>query len=369
MHLSRLRLSDFRNFEEQRLEIPPPGAAVTGDNGQGKSNLLEAIYYLEVFRSFRGAPDDQLIRFGAEVFRIEGRLASQDGAESSLSAAFQRQGRRKKVIVDGVEPERVSDAVGRLGAVLFSPSDLEIVSGPPGQRRRFLDIVLSLSVQGYLAVLQRYRQVLARRNAALREGAPAPVVSAWNRGLVSHGAVLTVARAGWVRGQAEEFAASYARVSGGESGEMRYRASLGEGSADATLAEVEEKFRQQLLERAGQEASRGATVVGPHRDDLAISCGERDLRTFGSGGQRRTAAVALRMVEAETVKRARGLEPLVLLDDVFAELDPGRSERLLAWIEEGSGQVIATAPKPGDFEPRKGGLPRFSVSAGVLREL
>ncbi|HEX2095528.1 MAG TPA: AAA family ATPase, partial [Longimicrobiaceae bacterium] len=150
MHLARLSLRNFRNLEEQTLEFPPAGVALIGDNGQGKTNLLEAIYYLEIFRSFRGAPDEQLVRFGEEFFRVEGRMLGADGSKREIAAAFERRGRRKKVTVNHAEPERLGDAIGGVGAVIFSPSDVEVVAGSPAGRRRFLDIVLSLAVPGYL---------------------------------------------------------------------------------------------------------------------------------------------------------------------------------------------------------------------------
>jgi DNA replication and repair protein RecF len=136
LHLHRLHLRNYRNFAEQVLEFPAQGAAIVGDNGQGKTNLLEAIYYLEIFRSFRGAPDEQLVRFGEEVFRVEGRLADDEGRERSVSAAFDRRARKKKVAVNGAEPDRLGDALGQVGAVIFSPSDVELVAGGPGARRR-----------------------------------------------------------------------------------------------------------------------------------------------------------------------------------------------------------------------------------------
>jgi DNA replication and repair protein RecF len=143
--LRRLTLSHFRNFTELALDVPPEGAALVGDNGQGKTNLLEAVYYLEIFRSFRGAPDEQLVRFGEDVFRVEAGLDDGRGGERVVAAAFDRRTRRKKVTADGAEPERLGDALGSVGAVIFSPGDVELVAGGPGSRRRFLDIVLSLS--------------------------------------------------------------------------------------------------------------------------------------------------------------------------------------------------------------------------------
>jgi DNA replication and repair protein RecF len=372
MHLASLQLRDFRNLEEQRLSFPPQGVAIIGDNGQGKTNLLEAIYYLEIFRSFRGAPDEQLVRFGGEVFRAEGAVEGGD-MPVSIAAAFDRRRRKKKVTLDGAEPERLGDALGRLGAVVFSPSDVLLVAGSPSLRRRYLDIVLSLAVPSYLGALQRFRQALAQRNALLRQGAPVAQVTAWDDGLVAWGSRVTATRAHWVGEHAADFARHYAEIAGGAAGRLEYEVSIGEANADD---ELRERYRRELRRVADREARRGMTLIGPHRDDLAVSAqgaaggGCIDLRVFGSGGQQRTAAVALRMIEADTIQATRGRDPILLLDDVFAELDPGRSRRILEWIErEEAGQVILTAPKPADFELRGGTLARWRISAGRIQEL
>jgi DNA replication and repair protein RecF len=373
LFLSRLHLRNYRNFGEQVLELPPQGAAIVGDNGQGKTNLLEAVYYLEIFRSFRGAPDEQLVRFGEDVFRIEGRMEDAEGRTRSVSAAFDRRGRKKKVAVNNGEPERLGDALGQVGAVIFSPGDVELVSGGPGGRRRFLDIVLSLAEPGYLLALQRYRQALFQRNTLLRQGSPRALVELWDEGLVASGSRVAAARAAWVAERAESFSVHYARVAGGQPGQMAYAASAPELGEAASPAEVAAAFGTALARSADREQRRGMTLVGPHRDDLRFTVtgaegGALELRTYGSGGQQRTAAIALRMVEAETIHAVRGREPIILLDDVFAELDPGRSQRIVDWIEneEGGGQVILTSPKPTDFELRGQILPRWGIRDGVV---
>ena len=177
MRLSRLALRHFRNLANQELELPAEGVALIGDNAQGKSNFLEAIYYLETFRSFRGARDEQLVGFGEDVFRVVGTgtcEGSGEGVDVEVAAAFERRGKKKKVTVDGREAERLGAALGKLSAVIFSPADVELVSGGPKERRKFLDIVLSLNEPGYLGALQDYRKVLERRNmqAALRRVVP-----------------------------------------------------------------------------------------------------------------------------------------------------------------------------------------------------
>jgi DNA replication and repair protein RecF len=393
--LVSLHLRNFRNFEDQRLAIPPEGLALVGDNGQGKTNLLEAIYYLQIFRSFRGAPDEQLVRFGETVFRVAGRVESPSGARD-VAAGYDRRGRVKRVTVDGAEPPRLGDAIGRVPAVIFSPSDVGIVAGSPSERRRYLDILLSLAEPGYLAALQRYRQVLSRRNSLLRAGAPGAEVAAWDPGLASSGARIVDARARWVAGHREPFADRVLRIAGGSAGLLEYEGSVdlpaadqpdggggpgadgpgGSGARERT-ARIEAAFLSQLEGVREREVRRGITLVGPHRDDLRIR-GERestpgewvDVRTFGSGGQQRTAAVALRMIEADTLRAAFGEEPIILLDDVFAELDPGRSERILSWVrEEEGGQVILTAPKPTDLERRGVAVTPWTIRQGVVSPL
>jgi DNA replication and repair protein RecF len=186
--LQRLRLRNFRNFEDEVIDFPERGAALIGDNGQGKTNLLEAVYYLEIFRSFRGARDEQLITFGCGHFRVEAHLsAGAGGEEVEVAAGYAREGRQKKVTVDGREPERVAEAIGRVGAIVFTGSDVEIVAGGPGARRRFLDIILSLVEPGYVTALKRYRQILSQRNGLLRDDAGPTELEAWNAGLVDAG--------------------------------------------------------------------------------------------------------------------------------------------------------------------------------------
>jgi len=372
LFLSRLHLRDYRNFADQVLELPPQGVAIIGDNGQGKTNLLEAIYYLEIFRSFRGAADEQVVRFGAEVFRVEGVLRGPAGEERTVAAAFDRRRHRKKVTLSGAEPERLTDALGQVGAVIFSPSDVELVAGGPGGRRRFLDIVLSLAEPGYVAALQRYRQALHQRNALLRQGAQAPLVEAWDPPLIAAGSRVAEARARWVAERAPGFGRHYARVSGGQPGALELVPSIDLAGESPGTAEVAAAFRDALARSSERERRRGMTLVGPHRDDLRFTGlgpeGQTlDLRTFGSGGQQRTAAIALRMVEAETIQDTRGRESLILLDDVFAELDPGRAQRILEWIDgEQEAQVILTSPKPTEVAIHGHSLPRWTMRAGSV---
>lgn len=371
VRLSELSLRHFRNLGVQDLQIPEEGLALVGENAHGKSNLLEAIYYLETLRSFRGARDDQLVAFGQDVFRIVGTMEDARGSDATLrvAAAFQRAGRRKKVTLSGDEPPRLGDALGHLGAVIFSPADIAVVNDGPSERRRFLDIVLSLNTDGYLEALQRYRHVLAQRNAALRENRGQSMVRIWDRHLVEFGARVVEGRRRWLRDRGPLFSRYYAEVSGGQAATLEYRPGFAlEGATDGE--EVETALCRALEASSSREFRTGTTVVGPHRDEVRFYLeGERelDVREFGSGGQRRTVALALRLAEAATIREVRGREPVILLDDVFAELDAGRSERILDLMErEETGQVILTAPKESDVRFRSDALPRWHIRCGQI---
>jgi len=408
--LKRLVLRGFRNLEDAELDFPSEGIAIVGENAQGKSNLLEAIHYLEIFRSFRGSRDTRLIRFGDPLFRVEGQLEraplrkpsdapfdapseAPSGAPSGdsvegpsaaplrVAAAVQRSGEpRKRVTVDGLPPSRLGDALGSVGTVLFTPDDVRLVSDEPEGRRRFLDVLLSVNVPGYLAALLRYRQILAQRNAALRDLAPPTSIQLWDGMLADVGGQVAEARASWLMEQAQPFRQIYAAISGGEVAEISYDPGIPLGDSFpaaeggvATGAHWRDALRAALEDGLEGDRRRGSTRAGPHRDDLRIELcpsdgAPRDLRDYGSGGQRRTAALALRILEGETIRARTGSPPILLLDDVFAELDAPRSEGLMTQLEQAArGQVILTAPKASDLRFRVAELPQWGILAGQLR--
>ncbi len=362
-HVDRLAVRDFRNLAPLDVALPADGLALVGENGHGKTNFLEAIYYLQILRSFRGARDVDLVRFGAPGFHIAATLG--DVTARELSVGFQRQTRRKKAMIDGGEPLKLADAIGAFPAVIFSPADAELVAGAPSERRRFLDVMLSLTSRPYLSALQRYRAALARRNAALREtagGRANSAIDVWEPALAEAGAILGRSRRTWVRTHADAFASLCSAI--GEQGQsaLRYVTAL-----DCDDGEIEQGLLEAFARRRTLDVQRGMTHAGPHRDDLELTLDGRDLRTFGSAGQQRTAAIALRLLEASTLRAAAGAEPIVLLDDPFAELDQRRTAHILQLLQgDGRGQTILAVPRATDIPADLTRLDRWRVRDGQL---
>jgi DNA replication and repair protein RecF len=370
--LDSLVVQDFRNLERVELAPPPEGFVVVGENGHGKTNLLEAIYYLELLRSMRGARDQDLVRFGAPGFHVAARLSRPSGARGEATRAeigvgFVRQGKKKRARLDGAEPPRLSDALGALPSVILSPADVSLVGGSPAERRRYLDVMLALSSRRYLTALQQYRGALARRNAALRDvartGSGDARVSVWEPALAEHGAVLWEARVSWADRVAAEFAERCQAI--GERGAVRLRYATTLAPKGRPTAEV---LADAMAAQRAHDVRRGVTHTGPHRDDLALTLDGRELRLFGSAGQQRTAAIALRMLEAETLRERAGAPPLFLMDDPFAELDSRRSRRILELLGEGGmGQVVLTVPRAADIPSELTWLERWKIENGELR--
>ncbi len=361
IRLASLALRDFRNVARLDLPLPDEGLVVVGENGQGKTNLLEAAYYLQLLRSVRGARDADVVRFGAPGFHLEGRMHG----GRTIAVGFERAGRRKRVALDGSAAGRLSDAIGALPSVLFSPADVELVRGAPVARRRYLDILLALTSRPYLAALQTYRGALVRRNAALRDAARAgradARVAVWDAPLAEAGGVLWRMRAAWVARVAAPYAALCAAIGECGTSTLRYASGLDAG-ADPAAA-----IAEALAARLAVDVRRGMTQAGPHRDDLALALDGRDLRTFGSAGQQRSAAIALRMLEWETLRAACGAAPLLLLDDPFAELDARRAARILELLSDaGVGQTVLTVPRETDIPPEFTRLERVWVDAGAI---
>ncbi|MBX3174703.1 MAG: DNA replication and repair protein RecF [Gemmatimonadaceae bacterium] len=361
--LASLAISDFRNIAGAELQLPADGIALVGENGQGKTNAVEAIAYFRLLRSMRGARDRDLIRFGAPAFHLAAEFTNVPALRASVGV--DRAG-RKKVTLDGAEPEKLTDALDALPSVSFEPRDVDLIAGAPAERRRYLDITLALTSASYLTALRRYRAALLRRNAALREATKrgaareaVAAVAAWEPALAEAGATLVQQRRAWAAGHAEHFATLCEAIGETAPATLHYAGTAAESwDPRAELAALLERQRE-------HDIRRGLTQAGPHRDDLSLLLDAHDLRQVGSAGQQRTAAIVLRMLESATHREATGVIPLLLLDDPFAELDRRRTARILALLEEqGVGQCVICVPREDEIPARFTKLERWSVRAG-----
>jgi DNA replication and repair protein RecF len=383
-----LQLTNFRNYPSINLDLPPGRLLFLGDNAQGKSNLLEAVYLLASGRSVRAATDAEMIGWAGEadtqpftrldtwVERRAGavRLETVVAGPSTLPGASTRAGKRFRV--NGIA-RRAVDFIGQLRAVLFTADDLDIISGPPAGRRQFLDIALSQLDRAYYLSLQRYGRIMQQRNATLRrikEGVAGPdELSLWDEGFTREGAVLIAARRNAVSHLARLTAASHAQLTGDvpESLDLAYEPQLGDEWRNllpegATAENVQPVFAAALASQRRRETAAGISLVGPHRDDLEIKLNGVAASSFGSRAQIRTATLALRLAEAALLRAAEDDPPVLLLDDIVSELDERRRASVLASLA-GFDQVWFTATSgswlPPDFVA---GCSVFHVSSGAV---
>jgi DNA replication and repair protein RecF len=353
VRLQRLVARGFRNLADLDCELPAEGLALLGANGQGKTNLLEAIAYPVLFRSFRGATDQDLARTGGGGFHVS--VAADGTTPVHVAATWSTAARRKRIAVEGQDTAPLTEAIGKWIAVAFLPEDVGLGSGPASERRRYLDRMLSLTSRAYLMALTRYRAALAQRNAALRQGR-AELARMFDAPLVEAGAVVVRGRLAWAAPAAERFRHELATLGEREALCLHYRGNPDLAEPDAWPAVLDAA--------AARDLARGSTTAGPHRDDLALELAGRPLRTAGSTGQHRTAAVALKLLELGSLAEARGSEPALLLDDVFAELDGERQARLARRLMHGGArQVFVTAPRDDELPPGLG-VPLWRIAAG-----
>jgi DNA replication and repair protein RecF len=388
VHLCRLSLTDYRNYAAAEVTLSPGATTFLGANGQGKTNLIEAAGYLATFGSHRVASDAPLIRQGAEHAIVRGVVAAA-GRESLLEVEINA-GRANRVRLNRA-PARPRAALGVVRCVLFAPEDIAIVKGDPDQRRRYLDDLLVLMRPRYAGVRADYERVLRQRTALLkslkaRGAVPRETLDVWDDQLVSAGSVLTAGRLRLVAALRPLLADSYSAVSGTERDtDLRYRmsASPAAGSADAggpddaaespAVGEPEpdqEKIalalREALAARRRAELERAVCLVGPHRDELELRIGGLPSRGYASHGESWSLALALRLAAYQLLRGDAGTadDPVLMLDDVFAELDVGRRNRLAALVA-GADQVLVTAAVPEDVPAGLAGA-RFRVTNGVI---
>ncbi|HWM59124.1 MAG TPA: DNA replication/repair protein RecF [Pseudonocardia sp.] len=364
MHLRRLAVADFRSWERAELDLGPGATVLIGPNGVGKTNLVEAVGYLSTLGSHRVAGDAPLIRRGAEHAVVRGLVVHQGrelGIEVEITA-----GRANRARVNRAPVSRPRDVLGILRTVLFAPEDLALVRGDPGERRRFLDDLLVSRHPRFAAVRADYERVLRQRSALLktaRSGGDLRTLDVWDGHLAHHGAELLAGRLALVAALAGPAVEAFAEVApSSEPIACGYRASL-EGELPVDAPELEVLLVEAMARLRRQEVERGVCLVGPHRDDLELSLGAGPAKGYASHGESWALALALRLGSYRLLL-ADGVEPVLILDDVFAELDAHR-RRALADVAARAEQVLVTAAVAEDVPD---GLDdaRFTVSGGAI---
>jgi DNA replication and repair protein RecF len=390
MYIRHLSLTNFRNYTRLELALPARVVLLHGANAQGKTNLLEAIYYLATSRSPQTVTDRELInwiadqeemvpyaRLTTEVMRA-GRsrqieiVLQKEPVGGGDPSSEDRMRLRKQIRVDKAK-RRALDLVGQVNVVLFMPQDMALVDGPPSGRRRYLDVALCQVDPAYCRALSRYNRVLAERNALLRQWherrSDPDELTYWNEQLVDHGAAIILRRRDAVAELDRRVARLHQQLSGGvERLCLVYESTVPVGEED-DLDSLGDTYRTELKRQRRQEFDRGVTLVGPHRDEVRFLVNDRiDLGRFGSRGQQRTAVVALKLAEVDWMRQRTGEWPILLLDEVLAELDAERRDFLLAQVN-GVEQAIITSTDPAFFDAEfLAEMTLFKVEAGRVLE-
>jgi len=338
MYLRTLHLQNFRKFSSQQIDFNVTTTLLSGKNGSGKTSVLEAVYLLGSGESFRAGKVDEMIGFNQEISRVQAELVDQDQDEIRVEVLLTRgevQGKKtaKRLYSVNEVKKRKKDAIGKINAVIFRPEDMRLVEGSPARRRQFLDMALSLMVKGYASSLSTYDQALLKRNRLIlqvREGEmPKAVLSFWTAQLIKHGSILQIAR--------QQFLHDFSSVEFPVSFKAQYLESL---------------INQDRMDQyADREIAAGHTLIGPHKDDFIVNFQDPDLQQesfdiaiFGSRGQQRLAVLWLKICELNLLEKTTGQKAILLLDDIFSELDQDGRDQVLSLIN-GRQTIITTADK------------------------
>jgi DNA replication and repair protein RecF len=358
VHLAHLRLRDFRNYARLDADFTPGFHVLLGENAQGKTNILEAIYLMATLRSFRGVGGAQMIRHGQKGYFVGGKAVGRDAHEIKM---YWSVGERK-LSLDSQPVRKLTDYLGVLRVVIFCTEDLQLVKGPSRARRRFVDLLLTQTHAGYLPLLQRYARALRSRNAILKQRAPdEAALESFSTELIKLGNDIIRARRELSPRLSPLARLAYRRISN-DAEELRLEYS----------PSVKNDFAVELAQSRKRERAYRSTLIGPHRDEFPMLLNDRSAAQFGSEGQKRTLAMSLKMAQAEYLTGIHGSPPILLIDDVMGELDVKRRSGFLPLLERthhSSGQVFMTCTE--ENWPRELGrdLQRWEVKAGTIKKI
>ena len=351
MILKELELRDFRNYGAAKLEFEPGVNLIVGDNAQGKTNLLEAISYLGSGRSFRAQKTSEMVRFGADFGEVSGKVFSQE-REQTLRFVLFSGSRPRQIWRNGAKKKTAGEIAGVLPTVLFCPEDLMVLKTGASQRRRMGDQVLCQLRPNYDAALTEYNRILDQKTRILKDHFDHPglldILPEYNTRLCQVGALLISYRARFYDSLGKSAAVFHNQFSGGsEEFCLDYKTVSTVKDPFAPLSQLTQDLQEHLERHARAEVETAQCLTGPHKDDFDVSLSGINLKSYGSQGQTRTAAISLKLAQRELMGREWGEEPVLLLDDVLSELDPGRQDFVLNQIV--SGQVFITCCEPGRF--------------------
>lgn len=365
MFLRRISLRNFRNHTDTQLHFASNISVFTGGNGEGKTNILEAVFYLTSGRSYRTARDSELLRWGEDDFAVKAEV-EQRGGKSLIEIYYSGAQNAKKIKVGGVEHKKLSDLIGKVNAVIFAPEDLYLIKGGPAERRRFLDFAASQASPQYFFYLQKYHHVLQQRNRLLKliamERSKPDALEVWDEQLVEYADQVTNRRLRIMEAFQAILKPVHARLTdNGEAIRIDYLPSVEAGIGYAA------GLRTKLKAARRDELARGYTLHGPHRDDFVLTVNGVDARVYASQGQQRTAVLSLKLAEVEFIRQEREEYPILLLDDVMSELDDRRRVFLLQYVENRLQTLITSTnlnPFPGGG--RTAELAVFRVAKGEV---
>lgn len=367
-YLESLHLSNFRNYSKIKINFHPRLNIINGENGQGKTNLIEAVYFLSVTRSFRTNRDQELAGFPEQHFYIKGQFVKNDFI-NILQISYND--KQLKVIVDNDRKNRF-DHLQQFPVVAFSPDDLLIIREGPATRRRYINLEASRLSQRYFLELRAYHRVLLQRGRLLKENRNRreieKLLEPWDDALITHGSVLIRLRRDLIRQLAMEAAPFFSRMTAEqEELSLDYICSV---PGEENSVDLELQFREALLKKRELELRRQTNSVGPHLDDICIMINGRDSRKYSSQGQKRTAALALKMAEVRILKQKNGNWPILLLDDVFSEFDCQRKEQLLVFLTGIESQCFLTAAVALEQLPEEltGCFYQINVQRGMIQQ-
>lgn len=388
--MKRIELTNFRNYLSLSLDMPPGIIILQGDNAQGKTNFLEAIYLLATTRSPFSRTDEEFVNWLVQesplpFARIAGVVSGSEGETRLELIIVGEHGPsgsryRKKALINGV-PKRLMDLLGHFKCVLFSPQDVEIIAGSPEGRRRFMDIALCQVDLKYCQALALYNKIVERRNHLLKkaqeEGFKEEEFLFWDENLVKYGSLVTRARWEALELMAPEIRENHLLLTDGE--EILQPVYLSSAMGEAitglsllslpSLQEIEKVFARRLAEAREKDLDQGITTIGPHRDDVKFLLNGRDLSAYGSRGQQRSAAFSLRLAEKAFIEKKSRESPLLLLDEVLSELDQKRRDRLAEIVSKVPQAIITSLEWEGFRKEFLEKAHLFTVSQGVVREV